>query len=85
MFTRQTNSSASDSNSLFQVISDTKWTPQFQVQNGVNGQASFIVGNFIVVNQNNTLLNSSQNNLCSDRFSKIECNSADNSDVASST
>ena len=81
MFTRQTNSSASDSNSLFQVISDTKWTPQFQVQNGVNGQASFIVGNFIVVNQNNTLLNSSQNNLCSDRFSKIECNSADNSDV----
>ena len=71
------DSSASDSNSLFQVISDTRGTPQFQIQDGGANQASFITRSFMVVNQNNTLLNSSQNNICSDwGFNQIDCNTS---------
>jgi hypothetical protein len=64
LYTQNTDSSLSDSNALFTVISDTRGTPQFQIQNGGPFQASFIARSFMVVNQNNTLLNSSQNNDC---------------------
>jgi len=71
------NSSASSSRSLFQVVSDTRGTPQFQVQNGGPFLASFITRSFIVVNQNNSLLNSSMNNDCrSWGFKDIDCNTA---------
>ena len=77
LYTTQMNSTGSDSNALFQVISDTRGTPQFQVQNGGVEQASFITRSFMVVNQNNTLLNDSQNNLCSSwGFQEIDCNTA---------
>jgi len=77
LYTSKANSSSSDSNSLFQVISDTRGTPQFLVQDGGPIQASFIARSFMVVNQNNTLLNSSQNNLCSNwGFHNIDCNTS---------
>jgi len=69
--------SSNAANSLFQVISDTRGTPQFMIQNGGPSQASFIARSFLVVNQNNTLLNNSQNNICSDwGFNHIDCNTA---------
>ena len=77
LYTLNSNSSANYANSLFQVISDTRGTPQFQVQNGGPEQASFIARSFLVVNQNNTLLNSSQNNICGDwGFTQIDCNTS---------
>ena len=77
LYTVGSNSSANPSNALFMVISDTRWTPQFLVQDGGPWQASFIARSFIVVNQNNTLLNSSQNNDCRDwGFQHIDCNTA---------
>ncbi len=77
LYTQKTDSSLSNSNSLFQVISDTRGTPQFQIQDGGPSQASFIARSFMIVNQNNTLLNLSQNNLCSSwGFSYIDCNTA---------
>jgi len=77
LYTSGTNSSLSSSNSLFQVQSDTRGTPQFLVQDGGAYQASFITRSFMVVNQNNTLLNSSQNNDCrSWGFNQIDCNTA---------
>ncbi len=77
LFTKNTNSSLSDSNSLFQVVSDTRGTPQLLVQDGGANQASLMVRSWLVVNQNNTLLNSSQNNLCSSwGFTKLDCNTS---------
>ena len=77
LYTSRANSTGSDSNAIFQVMSDTRGTPQFQVQNGGVEQASFIARSFMVVNQNNTLLNSSQNNLCSTwGFTELDCNTA---------
>jgi len=77
LYTYNSNSSQSDSNSLFQVISDTRGTPQFQVQDGGPEQASFIARSFMIVNQNNSLLNSSQNNICSEwGFTEIDCNTS---------
>lgn len=71
------NSTGSESNSLFQIKSDTRGTPQFQVQDGGPFQASFITRSFMVVNQNNTLLNSSQNGDCRDwGFIHADCNTA---------
>ncbi|MBR9683418.1 hypothetical protein GOV03_02660 [Candidatus Woesearchaeota archaeon] len=76
LYTKGSNGSSSDSNSLFQVIGDDG-SPRFQIQNGGNEQASFIARSFIVVNQNDTLLNSSQNNICSDwGFNNIDCNTS---------
>lgn len=70
------DSSLSNSNSLFQVIGDDG-TPRFQIQNGGDYQASFIARSFMVVNQNNTRLNQSQNNLCSEwGFKHIDCMSS---------
>jgi len=77
LYTYGTNSSLSDSNALFMVMSDTRGVPQFLVQNGGEYQASFITRSFMVVNQNNTLLNSSQNNDCRDwGFIHADCNTA---------
>jgi len=77
LYTTGANSTSSLSNSLFQVISDTRGTPQFFVQDGGPYQASFITRSFLVVNQNNTLLNSSQNNDCRDwGFVHLDCNTA---------
>ena len=77
LYTQKSDSSLSDSNSLFQVISDTRGTPQFLVQDGGSEQASFITRSFMIVNQNNTLLNSSQNNRCQDwGFIHIDCNTS---------
>ena len=76
LYTTGANSSASDSNSLFQVIG-SDGTPRFQVQDGGSEQASFIARSFMVVNQNNTRLNQSQNNLCSEwGFTQIDCNTS---------
>ena len=82
LYTTGPDSSLSDSNSLFQVLG-SDGTPRFQVQNGGDEQASFITKNFLVINQNNTLLNQSQNNLCSDwGFFHIDCNvSIDGADL----
>nr|MDA3836398.1 hypothetical protein [Nanoarchaeota archaeon] len=64
----------SDSNSIFQVLG-ADGTPRLQIQDGENGQASFIARSFMVVNQDDTRLNHSQNNLCSDwGFTRIDCN-----------
>jgi len=78
IYTIGTNSSLSDSNALFMVMSDTRpGVPQFLVQNGGDSQASLIVRSFLVVNQNNTLLNMSQNNICGDwGFIHIDCNTS---------
>jgi hypothetical protein len=77
LYTTGANSSASDSNSIFQVIG-SDGTPRFQVQDGGDNQASFISRSFLVVNQNSTRLNQSQNNLCGDwGFNQIDCNSSD--------
>lgn len=77
LYSSGANSSLSDSNSLFAIISDTRGTPQFMIQDGGPSQASFITRSFMVVNQNNTLLNSSQNNVCSDwGFIHIDCNTS---------
>nr|MDA3837276.1 hypothetical protein [Nanoarchaeota archaeon] len=66
----------SDSNSIFQILGNDG-TPRFQIQNGGNEQANFIARSFMVVNQNDTRLNQSQNNLCSDwGFTRIDCNSS---------
>ncbi|NQU85535.1 MAG: hypothetical protein HQ541_07225 [Mariniphaga sp.] len=75
LYTTGADSTLSDSNSLFQIISDTRGTPQFQIQDGGANQASFIARSFMIVKQNNTLLNMSQNNICSDwGFNHIDCN-----------
>ncbi len=67
---------SSDSNAIFQTIG-SDGTPRFQVQDGGTNQASFIARSFMVVNQNNTRLNQSQNNLCSEwGFLHIDCNSS---------
>jgi len=77
LYTAEADSTLSDSTSLFQVVSDTRGTPAFQVQNGGPYQASFITRSFMVVNQNNTLLNSSINNDCRDwGFIHADCNTA---------
>jgi len=77
IYTSGTDSSSSDSNALFMVMSDTRGTPQLSIQDGGPNQASFIARSFMVVNQNNTLLNSSQNNVCSDwGFIHIDCNTS---------
>ena len=71
------DSTASDSNSLFQIVSDTRRTPQFLIQNGGPSQASFIARSFMIVNQNNTRLNSSMNNICSSwGFEHLDCNTS---------
>ena len=76
LYTTGADSSLSDSNSLFQVIG-SDGTPRFQIQNGGTEQASFIARSFMVVNQNNTRLNQSQNNLCSEwGFNHLDCNSS---------
>ena len=76
LYTAGADSTASSSNSIFQVIG-SDGTPRFQVQNGGDGQASFVAKSFLVVNQNSTRLNQSQNNLCSDwGFAQIDCNSS---------
>lgn len=80
LYTQNTSSSSNNNNALFIVMSDTrgdKDIPMFQVQDGGVGQASFITRSFMVINQNNTLLNSSQNNLCSDwGFNHLDCDTA---------
>ena len=77
LYTNNAISTNSISNSLFQVISDTRGTPQFQIQNGGANQASFIARSFLVVNQDNALLNSSQNGICSDwGLNHIDCNTS---------
>jgi len=64
------------SDTLFEIMG-TRGVPQFLVQNGGSNQASMIVRSFLVVNQNNTLLNQSQNNLCGDwGFIHIDCNTS---------
>lgn len=71
------NENVRDSDTLFEIISDTRGTPQFLVQDGGDSQASFITRSFMVVNQNNTLLNLSQNNKCGDwGFIHIDCNTS---------
>jgi hypothetical protein len=76
LYTTGANSSLSVSDSIFQVIG-SDGTPRFQVQNGGDNQASFIARSFMVVNQNNTRLNQSQNNLCQDwGFGYIDCNTS---------
>ena len=77
LYTTGTDPTASDSNSIFQIIG-SNGAPQFQIQNGGDGQASFIARSFLVVNENATRLNQSQNNLCSDwGFTHIDCNSSE--------
>jgi len=76
LYTTSADPSASDSNSIFQVIG-SNGAPQFQIQNGGDSQASFVARSFLVVNENATRLNQSQNNLCSDwGFTQIDCNSS---------
>lgn len=76
LYTTGANSSLSNSNSIFQIIG-SDGTPRFQVQNGGDNQASFIARSFMIVNQNDTRLNQSQNNLCSEwGFEFIDCNTS---------
>ena len=65
LYTTGADSSLSDSNALFQILG-SDGTPRMQIQNGGTEQASFIARSFMIVNQNNTRLNQSQNNLCSE-------------------
>ncbi|NCN87083.1 hypothetical protein GW932_04570 [archaeon] len=76
LYTTGANSSGSVSDSIFQVIG-SDGTPRFQVQDGGDNQASLIARSFLVVNQNSTRLNQSQNNLCQDwGFTLIDCNTS---------
>lgn len=76
LVTTGADSTLSDSNSIFQVVG-SDGTPRFQIQNGGSEQASLLARSFIVVNQNNTRLNRSQNNLCSEwGFENIDCNTS---------
>jgi len=76
LYTINSDPALSDSNSIFQVLG-SDGTPRFQIQDGGDEQASFIARSFMVVNQNNTRLNQSQNNLCSEwGFSYIDCNTS---------
>jgi len=78
VYIRGTDSNLSLSNALFVVESDSRdGTPQFLIQDDGEYQASFITRSFMVVNQNNTLLNSEQPNDCRDwGFSHLDCNTA---------
>ena len=76
LYTTGADPTASDSNSIFQILGSSGF-PQFQIQNGGSGQASFVARSFLVVNENTTHLNQSQNNLCSEwGFSYIDCNTS---------
>ena len=71
------DSTVNTNNRLLEVISDTRGTPQFMVQDGGPSQASLMVRSWLVVNQNNTLLNQPQNNVCSDwGFKHLDCNTS---------
>ncbi len=76
LYTTGADPTASDSNSIFQVIGSSG-VPRLQIQNGGAGQASFIARSFLIVNENTTRLNQSQNDLCSEwGFTSIDCNSS---------